>query len=55
MSLLNAANKNAKDKKKTPGAKTSKFGMSAAKGGGKSQTTGANNAANRSRAAGRGS
>ncbi len=57
MSLTNPNNKNDKDKKKTPISKSSKFGMSAAKGGGamKSQTSGSNNAAARSKAAGRGS
>ncbi|MEI6311701.1 MAG: hypothetical protein WCP57_05510 [Bacteroidota bacterium] len=56
MSLINPK-KNEKDKKKSPIAKSSKFGMAAAKGGGamKSQTSGSNNAAARSKAAGRGS
>lgn len=55
MSLTNPNNKKDKDKKKAPIPNASKFGMTVAKGAGKSQTKGGNNAAGRSMAAGRGS
>jgi len=55
MSLINQNNKKDKDKKKG-GPAASKFNMTGGKGGTvKSQTTGSNNAATRSKAAGRGS